>query len=101
LSQSSWLHKKGKCEPGENTGTAYSDVNIFGPQNYGGLRQQVAFLGILAHFYGVLAIAALKHGSSPVFLLARKLTMNENGTDNLVICHTQTIEPVIRTFQSG
>lgn len=80
---------------------ACTDVNIFDPKNYGGLCQQAAFSGIFAHFYGVLAIAALKYGSAPVFLLARKLTMNENGTDNLVICHTQTIEPVIRTFQSG
>ena len=38
---------------------------------------------------------------TPVFLLATKLTMKEIGTDNLVICHEQTIEPVIRTFQSG
>ena len=37
----------------------------------------------------------------PVFLLAGKLTMNEIGADNLVICHTQTIEPLIRTFQRG
>ena len=41
------------------------------------------------------------HRAAPVFLLVPKLTMKEIGTDNLVICHKQTIEPVIRTFQSG
>jgi hypothetical protein len=61
----------------------------------------MSFLAVFRVFFPDMSIAALEYRDFPVFLLVKKLTTNEKGADNLVICHTQTIEPLIRTFQSG
>ena len=76
-------------------------VNKFASKKAAICAENEKFRVFFTRFQPKSTASARQITGSPVFLLVLKLTMNENGTDNLVICHTQTIEPVIRTFQSG
>src|SRR5258707_8315509 len=71
------------------------------PVELRGLYQSPSYLTKIALDFRNFLPSLKGSCGSPVFLLAKKLTLGQPGFDKNLIWHIKNIEPMIRTFRSG